>query len=366
MGSQAVSRRQRRRRGAKWARRRLRCSVPAMRASFASLITAALLTGALAPSTGCGGKGGSSNTIPESQLEPAAEPVTPAPAATPTPTPAPAPPAAPPPPLQVSIEPSAATIKLLSAGKGTRAKLRLSLAASAKQQVELLMDAVIEQAPTGQPAQKVIMPTVVLAGTGEVTAVGGDGAATYRTVIDSVDVRDRPNQTLPAADVKSRLGTLIGMKIDGTVAAAGAAGATTYLIEKPEADTAGAIESLKMMLPTWVPLPEEAIGVGARWTVTLPVLWNGIATSQTTTYKLVSRTATAAVISGEIKITGADQKLQDVAVSNITGSGQVEATLEAGKLYPKLKRTSSTSVRLMQGTDGVVITMQVGSAFEPK
>jgi hypothetical protein len=333
-----------------------------------ALRRALLLAALLLASAGCGGSRKSSNTIPDSQLDPAsapAEPVAPAPAEPVAPA---EPPPSPPPagPLQITIEASKATVKLVNAGKGARSKLRLTARAAAKQTVDLLMDAVIEQSPTGQPGEVVTMPTVVLTSTAEVTAVDPEGAATYHAVVDSVDARDRPNQTLPAATVKTRLGSLTGMTIDGAVSASGNTGAATYAIEKPEADTAGAIESLKLMLPTWVLLPAEAVGTGATWEVSVPVEWNGIATTQVTTFKLVKRTAAATTISGETKVTGANQMLQDVEVSEISGSGRVDATFESGKLYPRLKRTISTKVRLKQGTEDVTINMQVGSAFEPK
>ena len=340
-----------------------------MRSSASRL--GSLLVALLLASAGCGGSSKSSNTIPDSQLDPggqSADPVAPPPAATAPPEApaAPAPPPKPAGPLQVTIDASKATLKLVNAGKGARSKLRLTAKAAAKQTVDLLMDAVIEQAPTGQTVQVVTMPTVVLSSTAEVTAVDAEGAATYRAVVDSVDARDRPGQTLPAATVKTRLASLTNMKIDGTVSASGSTGVTTYAIEKPEPDTAGALESLKLMLPTWVLLPAEAIGTGATWEVSVPVEWNGIATTQITTFKLVKRTAAAATISGETKVTGANQMLQDVEVSEISGSGRVDATFETGKLYPKLKRTISTKVRLKQGAEDVTINMQVGSAFEPK
>lgn len=338
--------------------------------SFASLLAALALVTTAALGA-CGGSSKSGDTIPASQLDPGAgsgsgtaEPVAPAPA--PPPPEEPPPPPQPLGPITISIEPSKATVKLVSAGKGAKSKLRLSPKPATKQTVDLAMEAVIEQAPTGQPAQIVTMPTVVLTGTGEVTAVDGEGAATYHAVIDAVDARDRPNQTLPAASVKQRLGSLVGMTIDGTVTATGATGATSYIIATPEADTAGAVDSLKLMLPTWSLLPVEAVGTGATWEVTVPVEWNGIATTQVTTFKLVKRTATSAVISGETKVSGANQMLQDVEVSEIGGGGHVDLTFEAGKLYPKQKRTISTKVRLKQGTEDVTINMQVGSSFEPK
>lgn len=322
----------------------------------------------LALAASCGGKARStSNTIPDSKLDASADPVAAPGAATEAPTPAaPTAPAAPAGPIKVAFAASQATVKLLSPGKGKRAPLRMAPTAAGKQQVEWLMDAVISQAPTGQTAQTVTMPTVVLVGTGEVTAVGADGVATYRTVIDAIDARAVPGQSIAPESIKSQVVSLTGMVVDGSVAPGGATGATTYVIEKPVAETAGAIESLRLMLPTWVPLPTEPIGVGAQWEVSLPVELNGIATTHVTVYKLVSRTASTAVLSGVTKVQGANQNLQDVEVSEISGQGTVSATLETGKLYPKLKRDVSTKVRLKQGSEDVTITMQIGSGFDPK
>ncbi|MEZ4363471.1 MAG: hypothetical protein R3B48_25070 [Kofleriaceae bacterium] len=323
----------------------------------------------LACAVACGGSSGSnSNTIPDSKLDPAAG----APQAEPAPPTEPAPPAepAPPPPpaepVTMVLPAPKTTVKLLSPGKGARAPLRVAPTASSKQQVELIMDATIEQAPVGQQPQTVTMPTVVLSGTGEATAVAADGASTYHTVIDAVDARDRANQSIPPAALKTQISSLLGMTVDGTVTAAGGVGETTYRIEKPEHTTAGALESLKLMLPTWVPLPAVPVGVGARWEVTEESEINGIATTHVTTYKLVSRNKDGATISGETKVTGANQTLQGVEVSEISGSGHVDAVFAPGALYPKLTSTVSTKVRLKQGTEDLTIDMRLGSAFLPK
>jgi hypothetical protein len=325
----------------------------------------------LAIAVSCGGPSKpSSNTVPEGKLDPGAAtaPVdataTPAPAA--PAAPAPPPPAAPTGPIKVAFDASKATVKLINPGKGKRTPLRLAPKAATKQAVELLMDAVIEQGATGQPGQTVTMPTVVLAGTGEVTAVASDGTATYHTVIETVDARTRPDQSLPADAIKAQIISLAGMVIDGSVAPSGLTGTTTYMIEKPTAATAGAIESLKLMLPTWVPLPTQPIGVGAQWQVSSPAEFNGIATTQLTTYKLVARTATAITITGETKVEGGNQSLQGVEVSDISGQGKLEVTIDPSKLYPKMTSTVSTKVRLKQGTEDVTITMQIGSGFAPK
>jgi hypothetical protein len=190
--------------------------------------------------------------------------------------------------------------------------------------------------------------------------------ATFHAVIDRVDARDVPAQKLTPDEIRPYLASLTGMTIDGTVSAAGKAGDTTYAVEKPEPSTREAIESVKLLLPTWVPLPAEPVGTGATWEVSVPVVINSVATTHVTTYKLVSRSAKGMTISGETKVSGADQPLQGAEVSKIAGSGRVDATFEAGKLYPKLKRTSSTKLHLKLGSEEVDIEMNMGSAFAPR
>lgn len=314
----------------------------------------------------CGGKSKPDNTIPESKLDPAAtptEPVEPAPPPTTEPT-EPAPPPPPTEPVKVTIEASQAKVKLLRPGTGARAVLRVTPAAGSKQNVTLVMDAQIEQGATGQPAQKVVMPSVRLGCAGEVTAVGGDGAITYRTALSSIKAAAVAGQSAEPAEIEQQLTALTGMVIDGALSASSQPGATVYTIDKPNQGTAMAIESLRLMLPTWAPLPTEPIGLGAQWEVSQPVVINNIATTQTTVFTLKGKAGTTATISGEVKVTGAAQKLGDVDVSDITGGGKVELVLDTGKLYPKQKRDVSTKIRLRQGTEDVTVVMSLGSAFE--
>ena len=114
--------------------------------------------------------------------------------------------------------------------------------------------------------------------------------------------------------------------------------------------------------------PEEPSpsSLAARWEVSQPVEINNIATVQVTTFTLRGRTGTTMTIAGETKVVGLDQKLGDVQVSDISGQGTVELVVDTAKLYPRMKRTVSTKMRLRQGAEDVTVMMQLGSAFAPK
>ena len=328
----------------------------------------------------CGGKSKPSDTtIPESKLDSAAPTeVEDAPAGSGGAGEAPAgagggsqeelreQPTTPPPPVEVTIEASKATIKLLAPGSGKRAPLRLAPASGASQLVDLVMDAVIEQTPAGGSVEKVTMPTVVLTGKGDVKTLATDGVITYQTSITGVDAREAVGQSVAPQAIKAQLTSLVGMVIDGTLSAAALPGATKYTVATPNESTVGAIESVRLMLPTWLPLPTEPVALGARWEVSQPVEINNIATVQVTTFTLRGRTGTTMTIAGETKVVGLDQKLGDVQVSDISGQGTVELVVDTAKLYPRMKRTVSTKMRLRQGAEDVTVMMQLGSAFAPK
>lgn len=327
-----------------------------LRLRLFSLLALALLA--------CGGKSKPDNTIPESKLDPAATPTEPVEPAAPAPPAEPPPPPPPAEPVKVTLEASQAKVKLLKPGTGARAVLRVAPGAGSKQNVTLVMDAQIEQGPTGQAGQKVVMPTVRLGCAGEVSAVGGDGALTYRAALTSIKAAAVAGQSAEPAEIEQQLTALTGMVIEGGLSASSLPGATVYTIDKPNQGTAMALESLRLMLPTWAPLPTEPIGLGAQWEVSQPVVINNIATTQTTVFTLKGKAGTTATIAGEVKVSGAAQKLGDVDVSDITGGGKVELVLDTSKLYPKMKRDVSTKIRLRQGAEDVTVVMSLGSAFE--
>lgn len=320
----------------------------------------------------CGGRSKSSdNTIPESKLTPD-PPGDPAPAeAAPATPPAPAEPQTPPAPMKLepvslTLDAVQATVKLTKPGTGKRAPLRLAPAAGAKQEIDLVMEAVIEQAPAGAAAEKVVMPQVVLGGTSEVKTLGSDGLITYHTAITATDARDAAGQTVPPEAIEKQLASINTMVIDGTLSAASLPGTATYHVPTPDPSTAGALDSLHLMLPNWVPLPSEPVALGAQWQVTQPVVINSIATTQVTTYTLRGRSGTVATIAGDIKVTGEQQSLGEVTVSDIGGQGTVELVVDTAKLYPRMKRSVTTTMRLRQGAEDVTVTMQLGSAFQPR
>jgi hypothetical protein len=96
------------------------------------------------------------------------------------------------------------------------------------------------------------------------------------------------------------------------------------------------------------PLPEEAVGVGAKWLTTFPVEENGMVLKQSMTSELRSLSGDAAKVSFTIK------QGKDVDPKWFTSSGNGEINLDLGRLIPSLAAfhlTASGFKTMGQGYD---------------
>jgi hypothetical protein len=89
------------------------------------------------------------------------------------------------------------------------------------------------------------------------------------------------------------------------------------------------------------PLPEEAIGPGAKWEVRMPLKSQGMSIDQTTTYELVSLKDDRLNTRVTINQTASKQKVQSPAMPDMkldllkmTGTGTGEVSLNLGQILP--------------------------------
>ncbi len=280
----------------------------------------------------------------------------------------PAEPAKPPEPLgpvEVKIPSSAVTVKLVSAGKGKKAPLRYTTKAGEKQQVELAMDFSAKQTENGA-SQDQIVPTIVLVGDAETKAVDKDGNAQYTLTVNTTDAKDVTGSQIPAEKFRTVLGSLAGLTISSSLAANGAVGDVTMRVEKPTDMSAGALELIRLTLPSFPVLPAEPVGVGAKWQATSTAkLADKLDVTQVTDYELVAHKGTTWTIKGKTKVTGADQKMQGGDISAIKGTGSSEATLADGTLYPTYKTLLETEFTAAEAGKSMQFALKVGGAVSP-
>jgi hypothetical protein len=102
------------------------------------------------------------------------------------------------------------------------------------------------------------------------------------------------------------------------------------------------------------PLPEEAVGVGAKWLTILTVKQNGMVLKQSITSELRSLSGDAAKVSFTIKQSG-----MDVDVKSFTSSGNGEWNLDLGRLIPSLATVHLTSSWLKSMWQGQDVAMKL-------
>jgi hypothetical protein len=310
--------------------------------------------------------GGSSKPAPTAPLP--AEPTPPPDAQPAAATPEPAKEEPPPPaePVSVSLEAEPVQVKLVSAGKGAKSMLAYAPKAGVKQPVELAIDFFGKQSASADLGgdQENGMPTLVFTGEAEAKAADKDGTDVVFTVT-STDARPVAGRDqVPLDKVKQLVAAATGMTLSGKVAPGGAAvGETKLELEKAGPGAREVMQIIPVANPSWPALPAKAVGVGAKWKATTTTkLMGKVVATIVTDYQVVAKKGTTWTIKGKTKLTGADQEIDSAKFSAITGTGDVEATVVDGSLYPTFKSKLDASLQATVPAGTIKFTMQIGTA----
>jgi hypothetical protein len=189
------------------------------------------------------------------------------------------------------------TIKLLSRGMGPRKVLRYKFAAGKKSTMEIVMQNMAQSTEMMGAKQKdVVMPVVGTTTTIENKKVSPDGTLRYEFVLTEAGVIPDPKvppQAVSAMD--SEMKKIISANDDEMKKLIGLNGyvvITNRGIIKDSSVTipAAAGQHVEQMVndirQLAVPLPEEAVGKGAKWEVHMPVNMWSLNSSQVLTYTI--------------------------------------------------------------------------------
>ena len=270
--------------------------------------------------------------------------------------PKPAPPPKDPDPIDVPLAFGKASYKLASAGKGQKAVIKIGTTAGTKQQLELALDFAGKQVAPAElgGTQEDVAPTLVLASDLEVGAVDTDGAK-WKVTFTGIDARDRAGSKATKDQFKAELGVLAGVQLSGAVSPSGQVSNVSLHVQKPTDKTMAALELVRIsMMPMWPVVPTEAIGVGAKWTVTTSyTIADRIEATQTTDYELVSHKGPTWVLKGKTKLAGKEQTIKETKFGKIAGDGGVDVTLTDGAFVPQsaTKLTNDFTASVGDSTD---------------
>lgn len=218
-------------------------------------------------------------------------------AAAQTPPPPPAAPAA-----QAVAPSDAPIIKMISTGTGEKRQLRYKLSAGARERIDLRMQASVTMDIPEAGQQTMDTPAIVMGVNVDVTAVAPNGDATSTITIADASMAgaDVPEgaldqvKGLSAVMITTSRGLVKQMSFDD-------ARITDPMMKQALASTG--LDKLA------VPMPEDAVGVGAKWDVVQGAEANGIKVDQKTTYEVVAMDPASTTLAVTMEQTADEQTL---------------------------------------------------------
>ncbi|HEY9175523.1 MAG TPA: DUF6263 family protein [Verrucomicrobiae bacterium] len=245
-------------------------------------------------------------------------------------------------PAKLSATTTPAQVRLIEPGAEPRRTLRLQVKPGDRQTVEMITKTAVDMG--GATAQAMKPPTIKMLMDVTVKGVSAEGDVAHEMVIADAGLADEAGDASPMAELmKGVLGGLKGMTSTGTTSHRGLG--KTAEVKGSAGDNPLAQQSVEQMKDAMsrltVPLPEEAIGIGAKWEVKQVVKSQGMTLNQTTTYEWVSAEGDLLKMKSTHIQQAGPQKIQNpampgatLALTRLAGEGVGELSIDLTKLLP--------------------------------
>jgi hypothetical protein len=264
-------------------------------------------------------------------------------------------------------------IKLLDAGSGDKIELRVTPKKGATESFEMLMDMDMAMDMGGMGKIPQTLPQMKMLMNATVTDVSGD-AIQYDFELAEATVDENADPMMVAA-LKPELAKMVGTK--GSVVVSNRGVTKSAKISAPEGTSKEELAQFdnmqKSMNHASAPFPEEAVGVGAKWTVTTDLKENGIQMTQVVTYtldKIEGRTitlSTALVQNAENQPVAADSLPpgSEATLSSLQSTGTGMSVIDLDHLFPtkgQLKHDMTTRMEVSANGQkmGIGMDMKLG------
>jgi hypothetical protein len=265
-------------------------------------------------------------------------------------------------------------IKLLEPGSEPRKVLRFHPKQGDKQTMVMTMKMGMAISAGGMAEQPIKLPTMKLVMDMTVKEVGTNGDIIYDVVTSDASVTEEPDVIAQVAEaMKNAVAGMKGVGGTGTVTSRGISkGAEIKAPEGADPQVSQFVEQMKeTMSRVALPLPEEAIGAGAKWEVKMPIKSQGITLSQTATYELVAVEDERGTAKTSVTQTASNQKIQNpmmpgtkVDLTRLTGKGTGEVKFDVGQILPpeasvEFHQEMSTSMTTSNSSQKQTTTMKM-------
>jgi hypothetical protein len=230
-------------------------------------------------------------------------------------------------------------IKVIEAGSGPKQTLRFTAQKGLKKVMVMAMDMGMTIDVGGSPRDQQV-PTMKMTMDLTVTDVAANGDIRYEFKLRDPEVVDDPSNPSVGA-VKQALAGMSGLSGSAVVTNRGFA--KQVEVNVPPGATpqvAQFVDSLKQSMgQISAPLPEEPVGVGAKWETTQKLEQNGLKLQQVATNELTHLDGNTITFDVAIKQTAAPQKIVKdgvtVDLQSYSGSGTGRTTIDLTQLVPK-------------------------------
>ncbi|HEX4264823.1 MAG TPA: DUF6263 family protein [Verrucomicrobiae bacterium] len=240
---------------------------------------------------------------------------------------------------------SKSSVKLIDAGAEPRQVLRLHVKPSDKQMVIMTVKMNIDTtaAMGGTNASRAMdLPAMSLPMDVTIQSVAPNGDISYEAVFEEPGVVSQTNTPPQVVQgMKMALGKMKGMTCTGVISSRGVS-KSIEVKSQNEADpqVRQSVEQIRQsMRNVGTPMPEEAVGPGAKWEIKMPVKSQGMAIDQTADYQLTSVQGDHVNTTFTLTQNAANQKVQNPSMGNMqlnllqyTGNGTGNVTTDLSKL----------------------------------
>jgi hypothetical protein len=259
-------------------------------------------------------------------------------------------------------------VELLEAGNEPRQELRFRPQANAKQTSTMTLQMDTDVSMAGQTMPKVDLPPITVAIDTVVTKVEPNGNIHFKSSYSNVDVMNSsslPPQVLEAmrSQMKKMVGTSGSFIIDNRGQIQTAKFASS---QKSDSNLKQFSEQMSTSFDQMSsPLPQEAIGIGAKWRVTTTPSLSGMSVQQTITYELVNLKDNIATLNMWFEQHANPQKLTLPGIPN--GATVTLKSLESkgdGRLMMQLDRPFPLRANLIANSKNEMSIQQAGKAGE--
>ncbi len=261
-------------------------------------------------------------------------------------------------------------VKTTEVGAEPRSPLRYTFRAEGSETAAYQLDMSMAMSGTGTPIPKMVLPTMeMVMVTTPVTVDAESGSLAYTTKINSAKVVGDAGNKLMRNSMQESLKDLQGVKATGQVTTRGEF--TSYNQELQPGASKDALQIMEnveqSMRQSVIPFPEEAVGVGAKWTVNSSLTSNGVQVQQVATYELLERTETTAKLRLTMKQTARSQSLSipdappgvTATMDSLTTNGTGTMTINLASIVPALKMNMTTHAAMTAKSGTETQSMQM-------